>query len=67
MIFPIFSSQEAGMETDDLNSEISKLQMLIKDEDSKFNKYKVRFAAQSTLESECMIHVSFSFSGGKYS
>ncbi len=30
------------METDDLQTEITRLQMLIKDEEHKMNKYKVR-------------------------
>ena len=36
-----FSLQEGGMETDDLHSEVSKLQMLIQEESQKMTKYKV--------------------------
>ncbi len=33
--------QEGGMETDDLHSEVSKLQLMIQEEDNKMQKYKV--------------------------
>ena len=34
--------QEGGMETDDLHSEVSKLQLSMAEEDSKMQRYKVR-------------------------